>query len=229
MTPQPWLLGVKRRGVEKDYNYYDPPETIWHKINSHSLAYKTREEFYQVRDKAYCSLMYLSTCRSSELCRANLEAGYKPSVMTHQFELGNDFLNFRDVIVLKRRIIVGKDNTGRPIFGKILDIEEYPKRTEIKLPLQGRLNVFTEAVQDYLELLDDFSELFPFMYRRGWQIVNGITGETQHYLRAMGLKLYSRLVGQNLKDLQDFSGHKRLESLVKYLGEGRLEERLLNY
>jgi len=48
----------------------------------------------------------------------------------------------------------------------------------------------------------------------------------QHYLRDMGLKFYSRLLDRNLKDLQEFSGHARIQNLMVYLGEGNLEKKI---
>jgi hypothetical protein len=56
-----------------------------------------------------------------------------------------------------------------------------------------------------------------------------VRGEMQHYLRDMGLKLHMRLTNRNIKDLQKYSGHARIENLVKYLGEGQLEKALLSY
>ncbi len=104
------------------------------------------------------------------------------------------------------------------------------------LPRKGALARFTYPILDYLETLGPYEELFPFKYIRGYQIVNHCTaqsdserGEMQHYLRDMGLKLHTRLTRRNIKDLQNYSGHARVENLVKYLGEGQLEKELLKY
>ncbi len=227
-------LHKKRRTIEKNYQRYDSPQKIWDSIHDTVWPYKNRERagFYEVRDLAYMSLQYLSTCRASELCRADLiHAGYKASVTRDQFEFGDHLLMFNDCIVLKRRVYLGKDDNGLPLWGPIVDLEEYPVRQQILLPLDdsrgGELYKFTGLIVGLLDRLGPKEELFKFRYPRGWQIVNCITGEMQHYLRDMGLKLYSRILNRNIKDLQDFSGHARLENLAKYLGEGQLEKAVL--
>jgi len=207
---------------------------IWDKINNKVWEYKTRQEEYALRDLAYMCLMYLSTCRASELCRARLIAGNKLSVKKEQFFYDGKFLKFRDAIILKRRepILDKKGHSvigpkGYPLYQAIQSLENYPKRIEIPLPLEGALSIFTIPIEAYLKTLRNKEELFKFRYTRGWQIVNNATGEMQHYLRDMGLKQYSRLLDRNINDLIHFSGHSRMENLVKYLGEGNLERKLL--
>jgi len=212
--PQPWLIGVKKRSVERDYKYYDSPQVIWGKIHGPPWEYGTRQGFYEVRDKAFMALEYLSTCRTSELCRADLKVGYKGSVTANQFYLEDNLLKFRDVIILKRAV----DR-----------VRDYPKRNEIPLPLEGGLSRFTFLITDYLDMLGKKEELFKFRRGRSHQIIRHTTGEMNHYFRDMGLKLYARLLDRNIKDLKEFSGHKRVENLMKYLGEGQLEKKVLEY
>jgi len=221
--PQPWLIGVKKRSVEEDYRYYDTPRTIWDKIHGPAWDYRTRQDLYEVRDRAFMALMYLSTCRVSELCRARLRAGYKDSVTSEQFHVEGNLLKFRDAIILKRREIVNGD------WSYIRKIENYPRRIEIPLPLDGGLSRFTKLILNYLDTLDEGEELFRFQRGRAHQIVKHTTGEMNHYFRDMGLKLYARLLDRNLKDLKEFSGHQRVENLMKYLGEGQLEKKVLEY
>ncbi len=230
-----------RRSIEKDYKFYHTPREVWRNINSRTWPYKKRVIKYQVRDLAYMCLMYLSTCRASELCRATLEAGRKLSVKKNQFTFDGDFIRFRNVIVLKRREPVYDanskpifDSNGRQKYRAIQSLEDYPVRVEIPLPLEGGGSIFTGPIVDHLENLTQDEELFKFHYPRGWQIVEHCTydkenkrGEMQHYLRDMGIKHYSRLLNRNIADLQEFTGHARVENLVKYLGEGNLEKRML--
>lgn len=212
--PQPWLIGVKKRSVELDYKYYDSPQVIWDKIHGPPWEYGTRQAFYGVRDKAFMALEYLSTCRVSELCRADLKVGYKGSVTRDQFYAEGDLLWFRGVIIIKR--IVDK-------------LSDYPKRNEIPMPLEGDLSRFTYLIVDYLDLLGTKEELFKFRRGRAHQIIRHTTREMNHYFRDMGLKLYTRILDRNLKDLKEFSGHARVENLMKYLGEGQLEKKVLEY
>ncbi len=223
-----------RRSVETDYKFYDSPRVIHRKITQKTWGYsldpelQEQRELYELRDLAYMSLMYASTCRASELCRfvrrdADNEIEIsKPSVTKNQFHVENGFLMFREVIILKRR-------ERDPESGKwvsIKDVGRYPTRHEISLPTEGDFTIFTDPILEYLDKLEPDEELFPFMYRRGWQIVSRVTGEMQHYLRDMGIKFYSRLLDRNIKDLQDFTGHARIQNLSKYLGEGQLENKI---
>ena len=228
-----------RRSVERDYKFYDSPRVIYRKITQATWPYsKDNMERLGLRDLAFMCLMYGSTCRSSELCRydkRNPEGALlfsKHSVDKSQFIIEDDLLKFREVIILKRREPVLDEKgsivyvDGKQQYKTIEDLSKYPTRNEITFPLEGSFNIFTNPIIEYLDTLDDEQELFPFKYRRGWQIVNTVTGEMQHYLRDMGLKFYSRILDRNLKDLQEFSGHARIQNLMVYLGEGNLEKKI---
>lgn len=224
----------KRRTIEKDFQFYDGPDVIWDKINGDPWPYKTHQEFYETRDRAYMSLSYLTVCRVSELCRADLKgAGYKPSIRKNQFYYNEEGLNLRGVIILKRRELVNGE------WVAIRDLSHYPLRKEIHLPLIGGLSRFTELIIEYLNMLtNDRDELFKFRRSRAYQIVNHCTKMTEeeekeedrgimpHYFRDMGLKLYARVLDRNIKDLMEFSGHAQVETLMKYLGEGQLKKKL---
>ena len=237
--PNPWFQ--PRRSIEDDYDFYDSPGIIYKKITSGVWPYSENNpdrELLELRDLAYQCLMYGSTCRASELCRFDKknDAGFllfsKPSVLKSQFSIDQGLLRFREVIILKRSQPVldpeGKQvyKNNKPQYKSIEDLAKYPTRNEITLPLEGDFSVFTKPIIEYLDHLEPEQELFPFKYRRGWQIVNVITGEMQHYLRSMGLKFYSRLLDRNIQDLQKFSGHARIQNLVVYLGEGNLEKKI---
>lgn len=209
---------------------------------------------FALRDLSFMCLLYVGTFRSSELCRFTkkkdgLVLFNKPSAVKSQFIIQDGFLKFRDNIVLKRSEPVYEDGKQvfkpvkrkrpaidtegniisleyRPVYKPIESLDKYPRRVEIKMPMEGDMNIFTLPVLTYLKYLDTEQELFPFMYRRGWQIVNKVTKEMQHYLRDMGIKFYSRLVDRNLQDLKEFTGHERIQNLTKYLGEGQLEQKL---
>lgn len=243
----------KRRSVERDFVFYDNPSRVLAIINRQVWPYKNNSDFLHLRDLAFMSLLYLGSFRASEICRAELACGSKPSIKRIQFIVEKDFVKLRDVIILKRREPVLDENGnktfdehGKPVYQVIQKLENYPKRKEIKLPRRGSLSIFTEIILSYIELLGPYDELFPFKYIRAYQIVEYCTwdgemikkkdgslkrkrGHMSHYLRDMGLKLHSRLTDRNLKELQEYSGHARLENLTKYLGEGRLEKALLSY
>lgn len=203
MAPQPWLEGIRKRSVERDYKFYDPPRRVYDKITKTSWEYKVRQEFYNLRDLALMCILYISTSRASEIVRSKVKGGYSPSINKSQFVPIGNYLMLRMVPIFKRR--------------NVEIIVDYPLRNEIPFPLKGGLTIFTDPIVSYLELLEDNEELFKFNRIRAWQIVNHITGEFPHYLREMGLKMWLRIFDKDLVQLQHLSGHKRLENLAKYL------------
>jgi len=200
--PQPWLVGVKRRSVEKDYRFFDPPNLIWKKINKKQWEYKRYD--YTKRDLALMCILYLTTARVSEVTRATLKGGYKGSLTKNQFVTRPNFLMLRNIPITKRNVE---------------KIEDYPYRIEVPLPTKGQLNKFTNPIVTYLETLDQEEELFKFNTKRAFQIVNFVTGEFPHYLREMGIKLWLRIFDRDLVKLQGFSGHRYIRNLTRYLQE----------
>ena len=216
-----------KRSVEKDYPFYDPPEIVWNKINLRCWDYRRNADLFRLRDKALMCLLYLSCCRVSEVVRAEVKAGYLPSVRKSQFVVIGDFLMFRGVKVVKHKYV---KKGGRWV--KIESVDDYPVREEIDMPLKGGLSKFTNVIVSYLEKLEDDEELFKFGPKRAHQIVKYCSGEFPHYFREMGLKLRLRLFDKNIVQLQEFSGHKKLDNLVRYLREIEREEsrkRMLEY
>jgi len=205
--PQPWLRGVSKRSVEKDYRYYDPPKRVYDKITSTTWKYKgstEQQSFYHKRDLALMCILYISTARISEIVRANVKGGNSPSITKQQFvTIDENYLMLRNIPIHKRM--------------NIEHVEDYPTRIELPFPLKGGLSLFTGHIQNYLIHVQEDEELFKFGRERAWQIINHITGEFPHYLREMGLKMWLRLFERDIVKLQDFSGHRYLTNLAKYL------------
>lgn len=229
---QPWLEGVKRRSVETDFLYYDPPGRIWEIVNRRTWDYGRSPDFMKLRDLAMMCFIYWTSSRVSEVVRAQIfqkkgevvkHIGSLPSIKASQFvAVEKDFLNFRGLRIVKRRVA---------------NVADYPIRNEIRFPLTGDLSVFTDPIVEYLEHPDlgPDAELFPFMRKRAFQIVSHCTqlgdepGYMIHTLREMGLKFRLRLFDRNLKTLQNFSGHKRVENLLRYLAEIEDTQAILDY
>jgi integrase len=244
-----WMV-PKRRSVASDFDFYDGPPQIWARITAKTWPYVThsaaarakpenveeairhaleRQRGFEARDLALLSCLYLGTFRASEICRVTASAGYnagtKPSITGGQFEVIEPFLKLRNTITLKRLKYVKESKIWIPITD--FSDKKYRVRGEINFPLEGPLSRFGKAILKHVNTLDAGDEVFPFNRQRAHQVVNYITGWPPHAFRSQGLKLYSRLLDRNLKDLKEFSGHARLEALVDYLGEGQLEAKLL--
>jgi len=209
----------KKRSVEKDYKFYDPPIIVWRKINRQEWPYRQNRELYVLRDKALMSLLYLSCSRVSEIVRADVKVGFLPSVRKNQFVKIGEFLMLRNVPIVKRKF-VKKGEDWIPVE----NIQDYPYRQEIDMPLKGGLSIFTKLIVRYLDFLDEEEELFKFKTKRAHQIVKYCSGEFPHYFREMGLKLRLRLFDKHLVQLKTFSGHQRLTNLTRYLEEAEMEE-----
>jgi hypothetical protein len=220
-------MAGKKRSVQVDYRFYDPPNIVWDKINQEVWPYRRNIEFYQRRDLALMGLLYLSCSRIVEIVGGLTKVGEIEGVKKSQFvEVGN-FLMLRNVPIVKQRHFkVGK------VWKRVEVPQDYPRREEIDMPLKGDLSHFTEPIVEHLKMFSEDAEVFPITSTRGWQIVNYCSGEFPHYLRDMGLKLRLRLFGLHIGQLQEFSGHRKLERLIDYLGEAEREQgrkRMIRY
>jgi len=202
-----------KRSVEMDYRFYDPPEAIWKKLTENKILYTRDRDKLNKRDLALMSVLYISTSRVSEIVRAQVKGGFSPSIRKYQFVKMGDFLYLRNLEVFKRF--------------KVESLEDYPSRVEIPFPLKGYLARFTQSIIDYLDYFErEDLEVFPITTTRAYQIVNGITREFPHYLREMGLKFWLRIYSRDIVKLKDFSGHARIENLVRYLRDLAEEDKL---
>ena len=218
-----------RRGVEKDYQFYDSPEVVWTKINKDMWPYETDIDGLHLRDKALMCLLYLTCSRITEIVRGWVSSkggedrprwsSHVGAVKKEQFSLTDEFLVLRKVRTIKhRRVNVG----GRWVWATHAD--QYPDRKEIRMPLTGSLSKFTLPIVEYLDKLTPTQELFEISRNRAYAIIVKCSGETCHYLRDQGLKFRLRLYGMNIMMLKDFSGHIRTSALERYLMEAASEE-----
>ena len=91
--PQPWLIGVERR-TNEDIKERLSIEQVYMKIRSEVWNYKTNWDFYQARDKALMSLLFLTAGRISEVL----------SLTKEQFdsEADKNFIIIRNMLLVKR-------------------------------------------------------------------------------------------------------------------------------
>jgi len=99
--PQSWLIGAKKRSIEKD-KFYDPPNIIWEKINQGVWPYKRYVEFYHRRDLALMSTLYLTCSRVIEIVRGQKKVGELEGVKKNQFVKVGNFLMLRNVPNVKQ-------------------------------------------------------------------------------------------------------------------------------
>jgi integrase len=155
-------MGKLKRRTLKFIQYYPSPKELFQKIvNAHGWSYKTKVEFYRMRDRALAALTYLLGGRISEVLR----------LKKNQFIVGEDKVVVRGIQLSKSRY---KNRPRREQF-----------REEAWLPLHSERAGLTGLVLDYLRLMDgDDVLLFPFSRQRAWQIVSCLLGVPCHWLRA---------------------------------------------
>ena len=193
MCPQPWLIGVKRRTLD-DVEFKRPSELL-EMIEGKSWPYKTNKEFYECRDRALISLLYLTCGRVSEVL----------SLRKKQFVFDED----PDFIIIKNMIVVKRKKEAKRKRRSIRD--------EVPLPTTGPLAPFTQFVVEYLNLLTDpKAKLFRFGRHRAWQIVRFITGKWCHYFRSQGESWYGKIFS-NIFALKDFVGVVDASTLSDYV------------
>lgn len=166
----------------------EPQELYQQLINSPGWPYKTNQQSFHKRDRAFASLLYLADLRVIEALPLTEE-------------------NFTDKAkyLWVKDIIVGKKREGRIVY------------REAKLPYVGPRKDFTQLISEYLETLKPKQRLFPWSTERtklpiknssytlkdgtvkqrykstmvgtarAWQIVNALLPDyTEHWLRAFG-------------------------------------------
>lgn len=192
MSPQPWLLNVKKRTLEDIREKLSPTE-MFELITSKHWPYKTNKEHFFTRDKALMALLYLTAGRISEVLYLKKSQ--------FQMDLDPDFIIIKNMIVVKRK----KKRKYLPI------------RDEVPLPKKGTLKKFTNLVIDYLNLVEKVDiKLFSFNRSRAWQIVNYVTGKWCHFFRSQSESYYGKVFG-NIFALKDFVMVTDAKTLSQYV------------
>ena len=141
------------------------PEKILEWIETRKWSYTWTPDFYELRDKALISLLFLCCGRIGEVLRLTKE----------QFVERKHFLILREYRVEKNAV--------------------NPVRDDWALPKRGRLAPFTHIVLEYLAMLPEKrNKLFQIKRARSHQIVKHITSMWPHWLRAMSEAYYMRKV-----------------------------------
>jgi len=230
--PQPWLKDVKRRTLE-DIKEFLRPSQVYRLITAKSWLYKGDykhgKDFYETRDRALLSLVYLSCGRISEVL----------PLTKNQFLMDEDpeFIIIVNMKVVKRKDTIKikvcpkceKVNHKEALFCSICGTDlkdlkvtekklkkKLPIRAEVPLPRKGPLAKFTELVMEYLNLLQqEDARLFSFGRRRAWQIAKHITGKWCHYFRSQGESWYGKIY--DVFGLKQFVGVASIETLSDYI------------
>lgn len=219
------MTGASKRSIEKDYRFYDPPEVIRAKIEApHSPPYRRSAERLEIRDQALMSLEYICAARVVEITGGPVKVGTLPGLQAQNILRGEDFLFVRNLRNVKIKFIkIGQD------WVEVAHWHHYPTRDEIPIPRKGQLSWIAEKIEAHLDQIGS-GNLFQISPSRAYQVINARNGEFNHYFRDMGLKLWFRLLGRDAFKLKKFSGHRKWESLEKYMGDiDQAKENLLNW
>lgn len=182
----------------KDRFKYLEPSQMLRVIHRNKWEYKQDVDFYEKRDLALASLLYLSSGRINEVLRLRV----------NQIIPDDDpeFMIIQAFYVSKRK--EGKDH---PIL-------------DIPLPLAGKLKPFTMHVLDYVKLLKKPDEpLFKFSRARAWAIIRTMTAgpDTEgkgwfcHWFRAQSLSYHVNLIRSTVA-VASQRGVENPATLMKY-------------
>jgi len=208
------MTGSRKRSIERDYRFYDPPEVIRAKIEQpREKPYRRSADRLEVRDQALMALEYICAARVVEITGGPVRVGILPGIQASQFYKTEDFLFVRNLKNVKHKFIkIGVE------WVQIAHWHHYPTREEIPIPRHGGLAWISEAIEAQLDLIPR-GPLFQISPVRAYQVINERNGEFNHYFKDMGLKLWYRLFNRDAFRLKKFSGHKKWESLEKYMGD----------
>jgi integrase len=191
--PRPWLIGIRRRTLSDVY--FLRPSEIYEIITNKTWPYKRDREFYEKRDRALMSVLYLTCGRITEVL----------SLTKKQFDLESEpnFIIIRNMIVVKRK--------------KKAKRKSRAIRDEVPLPKEGPLAPFTKLVLDYLQLIENPQDkLFNIGRNRAYKIVRYVTGQWPHWFRSQGESWYGK-VFSNIFALKDYVGVVSAEVLSDYV------------
>jgi len=190
-------IGKVAKRTLKDIDEWLTPEQIYELIISKKWPYKETPQFYMKRDRCLMALYFLTGGRNNEVL----------TLKKKNFKLTAD----PQFIILKGMRISKRTKKTISRFGA-----KVTRRTNIRLPLFGKLGPFTLLVMDYLDVLDDDDKLFSFGTHRSHQIIKYVTGKWVHWFRAMSENFYGQIFMDAVK-LAKFIGVKNVQSVMDYI------------
>lgn len=223
------MTGKNKRSVERDFNYYDPPEKVRAYIEAPGKYTRSKDRL-EIRDRALMSLEYIAAARVVEITGGPTRITYHekndkgeiintqifdhelPGVQLAMFYETENFLYLRGLKNVKHKFIK-RGETWQPIK----NWRDYPSRVEIPIPRHGGLAWISQHIEAHLDNVDKSGDVFNIGPIRAYQIINKKTGLFNHYFKDMGLKLWFRLFGRDAFQLKKFSGHSRWENLERYM------------
>jgi hypothetical protein len=165
MTKNNQATGKERR-VLAMINRYPTPMELYESIFTRQWPYKKDRDFYIKRDRALAAILYLCALRISEARR----------LVKSQFKLNP----FRVEAIKLSKAEKHNSKTGKIIIRKDL------YRKDARIPLQGDRGIIGQFILDYLALLEENEQLFPFSNSRADQIIKNMLDVPPHWLRAYG-------------------------------------------
>lgn len=190
-------LGKAPKRTLKDIQKWLEPEEIYDLIVSKTWPYKERVNFYQKRDHCLMALYFLTGGRNNEVLK----------LRKNNFDLTSD----PEFVIIKQMYISKRAEKTIARYGA-----KVTRRIPIRLPLFGRLSLFTYLVIDYLQLIDEDDKLFDFGVRRSHQIIKFVTGKWVHWFRAMSENFYGQVFRDAVK-LAKFMGVTNVQSVMAYI------------
>lgn len=160
---------------------YPTPDELYEQIMNYEGSYKTNKDFYLKRDRALAAILFIAQLRKSEAHRLT-----KSQFKTDPFRIV--------------RVKLSKSEKRDKRSGLIIT-RKSAYRTEILIPLKGKLGKLGNLILDYINILEDEeTRLFPFSDKAGRvnQIIGEMLGIPPHWERAFGENLLYELFNNDL-------------------------------
>lgn len=183
-------------------------------------VYELAQEFKNTRDRAFFSLLYLTAARIEEVTRYKkirwgkkrvllIKEGSRPKAAWIQDYKKRKEIGGVEFSIRREDIEERTEENKKCVVFRLRNLKNKRRGENIKLipiTLDNELNMkFYKLIKDYLAILEDWEELFPFGKRNGERIINQIKWNP-HFIRKVRLTHLARKNRLSEQELRILAG-----------------------